>query len=70
MTFIQLAEGVDDEIWLCRLRIGDFSRWLGVSITDDLLASSGEKLERMGIPARLSRPLIKKLIEERHSLPS
>jgi hypothetical protein len=39
-------------------------------LTDDLLASSVEKVEQMGVPPKLSRVLIKKLIEERYTLPA
>src|SRR5262249_39141196 len=44
-TFLQLAEGVDDETWLFHLRRSDYSSWLRDGIKDDDLASevsSGE----------------------------
>ncbi len=69
MIFIQLAEGVDDETWLHHLRKGDFSQWIRVSIKDDPLALSVAKVERMDVPPKVSRALIKKIIEERYTLP-
>ncbi len=70
MVFVQMAEGVDDETWLHHLRKGEFSRWLRQSIKDDYLASSVEKVEGMNVPPDVSRALVKKIIEERYTLPS
>lgn len=69
MTFIQLAEGVDDETWLYHLRRGDISRWLRLSIKDDHLATSVEGVEKIDVPPKASRALVKEIIEERYTLP-
>jgi hypothetical protein len=68
--FVQLAEGVDDETWEYHLRNGDFSQWFRKGIKDEELAAAAEEVERMEIPPRESRERVKKLIEERYTLPS
>ncbi|HEY4446439.1 MAG TPA: HAD-IIB family hydrolase [Steroidobacteraceae bacterium] len=44
-TFLQLAQGVDDETWLFHLRRGDYTRWFRDSIKDGDLADEVESLE-------------------------
>jgi hypothetical protein len=44
-TFLQLAQGVDDETWLFHLRRGDYTRWFRDSIKDSDLADEVESLE-------------------------
>jgi hydroxymethylpyrimidine pyrophosphatase-like HAD family hydrolase len=68
--FVQLAEGVDDETWEYHLRNGDFSQWFRKGIKDEELAAAAEEVEKMEIPPRESRERVKKLIEERYTLPS
>lgn len=70
MFFVQLAEGVDDETWDYRLRKGDFSRWFRQSIKDDDLAASMKEIEKKGLSPAESRALVKKIIEERYTLPA
>jgi hypothetical protein len=69
-TFIQLAEGIDDETWLYHLKNGDVSGWFRRSIKDEGLASAAEIIVKMYTTPKESRRLIKKAIEERYTLPS
>ena len=44
-TFMELAEGVDDETWLHHLRRGDYSRWFREKTQDEELAAVAEHLQ-------------------------
>jgi hypothetical protein len=44
-TFMQLAEGVDDETWLYHLRRGDYAPWFRDSIQDKELAELADQLQ-------------------------
>jgi len=69
--FMQMAEGVDDATWLHHLRKGDYSRWFRQSIKDEELARETERIERTkGLPAKTSRELIRKEIEQRYTAPA
>jgi hydroxymethylpyrimidine pyrophosphatase-like HAD family hydrolase/energy-coupling factor transporter ATP-binding protein EcfA2 len=70
ITFIELAEGVDDESWLHHLRQGDYSNWFRSVINDEELAKEAEKVEKMAdMSAEKSRALIKTIIEARYTKP-
>jgi hydroxymethylpyrimidine pyrophosphatase-like HAD family hydrolase len=45
-TFIQLAQGIDDETWLYHLRKGEYSSWFRETIKDAEVAAEIEKIER------------------------
>jgi HAD superfamily hydrolase (TIGR01484 family) len=45
-SFLQLAEGVDDETWMFHLRRGDFSSWFKTIIKDNELAREAAEIER------------------------
>jgi hypothetical protein len=45
-TFVQLAEGIDDETWSYHLRRGDYSEWIRGAIKDEELASEIVAFER------------------------
>lgn len=45
-TFIQLAEGIDDETWLYHLRKADYSRWFRDSVKDNRVAEEITKIEQ------------------------
>ena len=62
-TFLQLAEGVDDETWLFHLRSNDYSRWLRDAIKDDDLAS-----EAFGVEADASLSAHESRLRIRNSL--
>jgi HAD superfamily hydrolase (TIGR01484 family) len=71
ITFIQLAEGVDDETWLYHLGRGDYSTWFREAIEDEELANEAENIEKMtDVSPEKSRALIKSIIEARYTAPS
>jgi hypothetical protein len=67
-TFVELAEGVDDDTWLHHLRNGDYSRWIRDSLGDADLAGDVAEVEEAG--AEDGRRRIASLIEERYTLPA
>jgi hypothetical protein len=71
VTFLQLANGVDDETWLHHLRNGDYSRWFNASIKDDALTAEAATVENIpDVTAAESRARIRAAIERRYTLPS
>ena len=71
ITFIELAEGVDDETWSYHLEQGDYSAWFREAIEDEELANEAEKIEKMtDASPEKSRELIKSIIEARYTAPS
>lgn len=70
MTFIELAQGVDDETWLYHLQQGDYSDWFRSVINDEELAKEAEKVEKMhDASPEKSRTLIKTIVEARYTKP-
>jgi hypothetical protein len=68
ITFMELAEGVDDETWLYHLQQGDYSDWFRNVINDEELAKEAEKVENMdGATPEKSRTLIKTIIQARYT---
>jgi HAD superfamily hydrolase (TIGR01484 family) len=72
VTFLQMAEGVDDETWQHHLRQGDYSSWFREAIKDDDLAADAERIEKeqADAPAEESRAAIREAIDRRYTLPS
>lgn len=71
ITFLQLAEGVDEETWLHHLQQGDYSRWFREAIKDANLADEAEQVEQVtGISAEESRKRIRELVEQKYTLPA
>jgi HAD superfamily hydrolase (TIGR01484 family) len=70
-TFLQLAEGIDDDTWLFHLRRGDYSEWLSSAIKDTDLSDDVRRVEqdRFLSPAR-TRQEIAKLIEAKYTAPA
>src|ERR1700758_5061499 len=65
-TFLQLAEGVDDETWMFHLRKGDYSEWFKTMIKDDELKRQTAEVERdHNISPRGGRHRIKATVEVR-----
>jgi hydroxymethylpyrimidine pyrophosphatase-like HAD family hydrolase len=70
-TFLQMAEGVDDETWLYHLRCRDYSRWFRENIKDPELAEEAERAEGdSSLDARQSRERIRGAIEHRYTAPA
>lgn len=71
ITFIQLAEGVDDETWLYHLQQQDYSHWFQEDIKDETLAEETAEIEAMSdLSATESRDRIKAAISHRYTLPA
>jgi hypothetical protein len=45
-TFIQLAEGVDDDTWFYHLRQRDYSQWIRENIKDSDLVAEVSEIEQ------------------------
>jgi hypothetical protein len=70
MSFIDIAEGLDDSTWLHHLRRGDYSQWFRETIKDDALAQEAADVEgRLRDSAKASRARIRAAIERRYTLP-
>ena len=71
VTFLQLAEGVDDETWLYHLSHSDYSHWFESVIKDSDLARAAKTVEHDGkLSASESRARIKDAIESRYTAPA
>lgn len=67
-TFVQLAEGVDEETWLHHLRQGDYSKWVREGIKDEELANEVAEIERdKSVSSSESRARIREAIERRYT---
>lgn len=70
-TFLQLAEGVDDETWMFHLRNGDYSHWFESMIKDEELKRQTVEVEQnMNASAHESRERIKQAVEARYTAPA
>lgn len=70
VTFIQLAEGVDDETWLFHLHEGAYSRWMREVIKDEDLAREASRIEgNSQLSPRESRAKIIEAISHRYTAP-
>ncbi len=71
-TFVELAEGVDDDTWLHHLRRRDCSAWIRESLGDAELAEEVAAVEREadGLEPRESRRRVADLIGARYTLPA
>ena len=69
-TFLQLAEGVDDETWLYHLRRGDYSNWLSTSIKDRELGAAVRQIEKDSLSPAESRQAIALAIQEKYTAPA
>ena len=45
-TFLQLAEGIDEETWTYHLRKSDYSRWLRDAVKDTAIADEVSGIEQ------------------------
>jgi len=70
-TFLQIADGIDDETWLFHLKRADYSNWLRSAVKDTPLAEEIHAVEQeKRFSAVESRQRIKKLIEEKYTAPA
>jgi HAD superfamily hydrolase (TIGR01484 family) len=67
VTFVQMAEGVDEETWLHHLKRGDYSQWIREAIKDEGLAKQVAELEQAELPASESRARVKEAIESQYT---
>lgn len=71
LTFIQLAEGVDDDTWRYHLYRKDYSNWFRNHINDDGLAAEAERIEAdTMLSVQESRAHLKAAIERRYTAPA
>ena len=71
VTFIQLADGVDNGTWEYHLRRGDYSRWFRDVIKDADLADEAVQVESdPALTAEESRERVAQLIDQRYTLPA
>jgi HAD superfamily hydrolase (TIGR01484 family) len=47
-SFVEMAQGVDDDTWLYHLRRGDYSQWMREAIKDEALAGEVREIEKDG----------------------
>ncbi|MEV0380911.1 HAD hydrolase family protein [Nonomuraea sp. NPDC050643] len=71
-TFVELAEGVDDDTWLYHLRRGDYSAWIRDSLGDADLADDVATAERQAdhLSPEESRRRVADPIGDRYTLPA
>jgi hydroxymethylpyrimidine pyrophosphatase-like HAD family hydrolase len=75
VSFIQMADGVDDETWLFHLRRGDYATWFESIIKDNDLAAAAREVGSNGHDggdektASESRAHIRAAIESRYTAP-
>ena len=71
MSFLELAEGLDDTTWVYHLKLGDYEKWFRESIKDVALAASAKQIaEQSNCNAHESRRLIRLAIEKEYTLPA
>ena len=67
-TFLQIAEGIDEETWLYHLHRGDYSTWFSCGIKDKELAAEVKEIEGdSSIPTAESRARVAKAVENRYT---
>ena len=71
MTFLQMADGVDDVTWRYHLRRGDYARWFEEAIKDRELADFARQLQHANdlTPAG-ERARLREAIEHNYTLPA
>ncbi len=68
ITFLQIADGVDDATWEYHLRRGDYSNWFRTSIKDPQLAKAAQQVERdTSDRSPESRSRIRAIVKERYT---
>jgi energy-coupling factor transporter ATP-binding protein EcfA2 len=71
ISFLQLADGVDDATWEHHLRRGDYAQWFRECIKDNALAATAERIASLAhVSARESRQLTRTAVEQGYTLPA
>ncbi|MEK6262951.1 MAG: HAD-IIB family hydrolase [Planctomycetota bacterium] len=71
ISFLQLADGVDDATWEHHLRRGDYSQWFRENIKDEALAATAQRIADLpNVSALESRQLIRTAVEQDYTLPA
>jgi hydroxymethylpyrimidine pyrophosphatase-like HAD family hydrolase len=71
VLFMQMADGVGDEVWVHHFRRGDFSKWIAIGIKDEALAEEVRRIESMSeIEPTRARDLIRAAIERSYTQPT
>lgn len=70
LTFLQMADGVDDDTWTFHLERGDYSTWLRTEVKDQGLADEVIAIAEQAVPAADSRAQVRAAIEKRYTLPA
>jgi hypothetical protein len=71
MTFLELADGIDDETWQHHLRAGDYSRWFSEQVKDDDLAREAAAVEAdTRLSPKESRAAISEVVRKRYTAPA
>jgi len=65
-TFLQIADGIDDETWLFHLSRGDVSRWFRDEIKDSELALLAQRFEVHAVPAASSKEQIRAEVQRKY----
>lgn len=71
VTFLQMADGVDDETWEFHRTNGDFSKWVREEIKDKQLADELSEIEAdKKAEPKDTRAAVRAVIEARYTLPA
>jgi phosphoglycolate phosphatase (TIGR01487 family) len=66
-TFLQLAEGVDEETWLFHLKNGDYTLWFKDVIKDESLAREVAKIAASTVPSPETFRRVKEAVQRRYA---
>ena len=66
-TFLELAQGVDDDTWLFHLHRGDYTHWFRDAIGDEELARETGTVELLGDAAE-SRAIVAEAVKRRYAV--
>jgi len=69
-TFVELAQGVDDDTWMFHLKNQDYSKWIRHAVNDDTLAEQVGRVETSEQDPASSRSSIAKLIQLHYTGPA
>jgi len=70
VSFMQLAEGVDEPTWLFHLQQGDYAQWFREQVKDEELADVADQVAAVpNLAAAESRARVRQAIEDRYTLP-